>query len=144
LWRISPNTRRKLTKERVQAKSSYWHLLLNQRLSSFSTVGMINVLLEALVKSTSDRKGSNMNSNMKNATNKFYPATNWVTAGLLTVVVASFGIFAETHVTKREITFNDVRTDVSASISTHAVKLLTDCEDAVEDTIEDKSEAVFF
>jgi hypothetical protein len=109
---------------------------------------MINVLLEALVKSTSDKKGSNMKSNMKNnmenAINKFYPTTNWVTAGLLTVVVTSFGIFAETHATEREITFNDVRTDVSASISTHAVKLLSVCEDATEDTIEDKSEAVFF
>jgi hypothetical protein len=101
---------------------------------------MINVLLEALVKSTSDKKGINM----KNAINKFYPTTNWVTAGLLTLVVTSFGIFAETHATEREITFNDVRTDVSASISTHAIKLLTVCEDGIEDTIEDKPQALFF
>ena len=77
---------------------------------------------------------------MKNAINKFYPTTNWVTAGLLTLVVTSFGIFAESHATEREITFNDVRTDVSASISTHAVKLLTVCEDGIEDSIEDSIE----
>jgi hypothetical protein len=113
---------------------------------------MINVLLEALVKSTSHKKGSNMisnmksntKSNMKNATSKFHPTTNWVTAGLLTVVVTSFGIFAETHATEREITFDDVRTDVSTSISTHAVKLLSVCEDGIQDTIENKPEAVFF
>jgi hypothetical protein len=81
---------------------------------------------------------------MKNEINKFYPTTNWVTAGLLTVVVTSFGIFAETHATEREITFNDVRSDVSASISSHAVKLLTVCEDEIQDTIENKPEAVFF
>ena len=77
---------------------------------------------------------------MKNANNKFNPATNWVTAGLLTLAVTSFGIFAESHATEREITFNDVRTDVSASISTHAVKLLTVCEDGIEDSIEDSIE----
>ena len=101
---------------------------------------MINVLLEALVKSTSDKKGINM----KNAINKFYPTTNWVTAGLLTLVVTSFGIFAESHATEHEITFSDVRTDVSASISSHAIKLLTVCEDGIEDTIEDKLKAMLF
>jgi hypothetical protein len=101
---------------------------------------MINVLLEALVKSTSDKKGINM----KNAINKFNPATNWVTAGLLTLVVTSFGIFAESQATEREITFSDVREDVSASISTHAIKLLNVCEDAVPKTIEDKPKIMFF
>ncbi len=75
---------------------------------------MINVLSEALVKSTNDKKVISM----KYAINKFSPATNWITAGLLTLVVASFGIFAESHASEREITFNDVRTDVSASIQT--------------------------
>lgn len=81
---------------------------------------------------------------MKNAINQFYPATNWVTAGLLTLVVTSFGIFAESHASEREITFNDVRTDVSASISTHAVKLLAVCGDAAQGTIEDKPKIMFF
>ena len=81
---------------------------------------------------------------MKNSPNRFNPATNWVTAGLLTLAVTSFGIFAETHATEREITFNDVRSDVSASISTHAVKLLSVCEDGIQDTMEDKPKAVFF
>ena len=81
---------------------------------------------------------------MKNAINKFYPTTNWVTAGLLTLVVTSFGIFAESHATEREITFNDVRTDVSASISTHAVKLLTVCGDGIDNSIQDKPKAMFF
>jgi hypothetical protein len=85
---------------------------------------MISVLLEALVKSTSDKKGISM----KNAINKFNPATNWITTGLLTLVVTSFGIFAESHASEREITFKDVRTDVTASISTHAEKLLTVCD----------------
>jgi hypothetical protein len=75
---------------------------------------MINVLSEALVKSTNDKKVISM----KNAINKFNPATNWVTAGLLTLVVTSFGIFAESHASERDITFNDVRTDVSDSIQT--------------------------
>jgi hypothetical protein len=101
---------------------------------------MINVLLKALVKSTSDRKGSNMT----NANNKFYPTTNWVTAGLLTLTVTSFGIFAETHATEHDITFNDVRTDVSTTISSHALKLLTVCEDGIEDAIENKTNAVFY
>jgi len=73
---------------------------------------MINVLLAALVKYTNAKKAIPM----KYAINKFNPATNWVTAGLLTLVVTSFGIFAESHASEREITFNDVRTDVSASI----------------------------
>jgi hypothetical protein len=75
---------------------------------------MINVLSEALVKSTNDKKVISM----KNAINKFNPATNWVTAGLLTLIVISFGIFAESHASERDITFNDVRTDVSDSIQT--------------------------
>ena len=81
---------------------------------------------------------------MKNAINKFYPTTNWVTAGLLTLVVTSFGIFAESHASEREVTFKDVRTDVTASISTHAGKLLTVCEDGTQDTIEDKPVIMFF
>jgi hypothetical protein len=81
---------------------------------------------------------------MINAINKFNPATNWVTAGLLTLVVTSFGIFAESHATEREITFNDVRTDVTASISSHAEKLLTVCEDGIQDRIEDKPRIMFF
>ena len=101
---------------------------------------MINVLLVALVKSTKDKQ----DINMKSATNKFYPTTNWVTAGLLTLVVTSFGIFDETHATEHEITFNDVRTDVSTSITTQAVKLLSGCEGEIDDTIKDKPKAVFF
>ena len=80
---------------------------------------------------------------MKNAINKFSPATNWVTTGLLTLVVTSFGIFAESHGSEREITFNDVRTDVSASISTHAEKLLIVCEGETQVTIEDKPKIIF-
>ncbi len=75
---------------------------------------------------------------MKYATRNFNPATNWVTAGLLTLVVTSFGIFVEIHAAEPEITFADVSTDVRTSISTHAVKLLTVCEDGAEDAIKNK------
>ena len=63
---------------------------------------------------------------MRNTINKFHPSTGWITTALLTLVITTFGIFAQTHASDRDTSF----AEVSSSISSHALQLLVVCEDA--------------
>lgn len=75
---------------------------------------------------------------MIDSINKFNPAANWVTTGLLTMVIASFAIFVETHASERNVTLGEVSTDVTDGISTHATRLFTGCEHTIGRAIENQ------
>jgi hypothetical protein len=62
---------------------------------------------------------------MRDTINKFHPATSWITTALLTLVITTFGIFAQTHASERDTSF----AEVSSSISSHALQLLIVCDD---------------
>lgn len=63
---------------------------------------------------------------MTDTINKFHPATSWITTGVLVMVITAFGIFAQTHAGERDPSL----AEVSSSISSHALQLLTVCENS--------------
>lgn len=71
---------------------------------------------------------------MKDAIRNYKPATNWITTGLLTLVITSFGIYTEIHASDGEITFTDVSADLSAGVSSHSKQspLVCDGKNLVE------------
>ena len=62
---------------------------------------------------------------MRDMLNKYRPATSWITTGLLTLVVTTFGFFAQSHTGERDTNF----AEVSSSISSHALQLVSVCRD---------------
>ena len=65
---------------------------------------------------------------MENSISRFRPSTSWITTALLTLVVATFGIFAQTHASEREVSF----VEVSSSITAHAGQLMSSCNDQLD------------
>jgi len=44
---------------------------------------------------------------MKTNFRKMQPSTNWITTVLLTLIIATYGIFAQTHASERGIGFDE-------------------------------------
>jgi hypothetical protein len=68
---------------------------------------------------------------MKDTIRRFRPATSWFTTGMLTLVIATFGVFAQTHAREQDTSLATVTT----SICSHALQRLGVCNDGAVDSI---------